>query len=269
MAGGRTIQRAVDLATMPIYARAGAIVPVDPIRQYTDEPVSGPTTLRLPGRQRRLHALRRRRDQPAVSRRARQLDPDDVDRRDAHLDLEPGAPSGATDVVRPRAFRVVLPDGRTNDVSHAGRRVTVAFQERPKIGETITTESGLVYKFTQLGKGPQPQTGDLMIIHGIGTHVDGKEFWNTRTDNSPWRHPRRRQRDPWILRGHAQCARGRSHHHHDEAGLAYGVRERTGIPANSTLVFDYEILAVKPRSFARLSCGTRLRPARWTKPSRR
>ena len=37
--------------------------------------------------------------------------------------------------------------------------------------------------------------------------------------------------------------------------LAYGVRERTGIPANSTLVFDYEILAVKPRSFARARAG--------------
>ena len=34
--------------------------------------------------------------------------------------------------------------------------------------------------------------------------------------------------------------------------LAYGARERTGIPPNSTLVFDYEILAVKPKSFARL-----------------
>jgi hypothetical protein len=34
--------------------------------------------------------------------------------------------------------------------------------------------------------------------------------------------------------------------------LAYGARERTGIPANSMLVFDYEILAVKPRSFAKL-----------------
>lgn len=55
-------------------------------------------------------------------------------------------------------------------------------QDRPKIGETITTESGLVYKFTQLGNGPQPQTGDLMVIHGIGTLVDGKEFWNTRAD---------------------------------------------------------------------------------------
>ena len=53
--------------------------------------------------------------------------------------LEPGAPKGATDVVRPRAFRVVLPDGRLNDVSYAGRRVAVTFLERPKIGETVRT----------------------------------------------------------------------------------------------------------------------------------
>ena len=51
-------------------------------------------------------------------------------------------------------------------------------QDRPKIGESITTESGLVYKFTQLGKGPLPQTGDLMVIHGIGTlaPLDGVIF---------------------------------------------------------------------------------------------
>ena len=65
---------------------------------------------------------------------------------------------------------------------------TALAQDRPKIGETITTESGLVYKFTQLGKGPQPQTGDLMVIHGIGTLTDGKEFWNTRTDGSPYEY---------------------------------------------------------------------------------
>jgi hypothetical protein len=34
--------------------------------------------------------------------------------------------------------------------------------------------------------------------------------------------------------------------------LAYGERARTGIPPNSTLTFDYEILAVKPLSIARL-----------------
>ena len=45
--GGRTVTRPVDLATMPIFVRAGAIVPVDPVRQYTSEPVSDPTTIRI------------------------------------------------------------------------------------------------------------------------------------------------------------------------------------------------------------------------------
>jgi alpha-glucosidase (family GH31 glycosyl hydrolase) len=43
--GGREIDRPVDLATMPIYVRAGAILPMEPVRQYTDEPVDGPLTL--------------------------------------------------------------------------------------------------------------------------------------------------------------------------------------------------------------------------------
>lgn len=45
--GGRHITRQVDLATMPIYVRAGTILPLDPIRQYTDQPVDAPLTLRI------------------------------------------------------------------------------------------------------------------------------------------------------------------------------------------------------------------------------
>ena len=45
--GGRWIERDVDRATMPIYARAGAIVPLDPVRQYTDQPVDAPTEVRV------------------------------------------------------------------------------------------------------------------------------------------------------------------------------------------------------------------------------
>jgi alpha-glucosidase/alpha-D-xyloside xylohydrolase len=44
-AGGREIDRAVDLATMPLYVRAGAVLPLDPVRQYSDERVDGPLTL--------------------------------------------------------------------------------------------------------------------------------------------------------------------------------------------------------------------------------
>lgn len=45
--GGRPVNRAVDLATMPIFVRAGAIIPLDPVRQYAQQEVDGPTTLRV------------------------------------------------------------------------------------------------------------------------------------------------------------------------------------------------------------------------------
>jgi len=43
--GGREIDRRVDLETMPLYVRAGAIVPMGPVRQYTAEPPNGPMTV--------------------------------------------------------------------------------------------------------------------------------------------------------------------------------------------------------------------------------
>jgi alpha-glucosidase/alpha-D-xyloside xylohydrolase len=43
--GGREISRPVDLATTPLYVRAGAVIPMGPVRQYTEEKVDGPLTL--------------------------------------------------------------------------------------------------------------------------------------------------------------------------------------------------------------------------------
>ena len=45
--GGKTISREVNLATMPVYVRAGAIIPFDPVRQYVHEIVQSPTTLKV------------------------------------------------------------------------------------------------------------------------------------------------------------------------------------------------------------------------------
>jgi alpha-glucosidase (family GH31 glycosyl hydrolase) len=45
--GGKEITRKVDLETIPLFVKAGAIVPFDPVRQYTDQPVDGPLTLRV------------------------------------------------------------------------------------------------------------------------------------------------------------------------------------------------------------------------------
>jgi len=45
--GKQTITRYVELSTMPLFVRAGTILPLDPVRQYVDEPSVEPTTLRI------------------------------------------------------------------------------------------------------------------------------------------------------------------------------------------------------------------------------
>ncbi|MFP5227532.1 MAG: TIM-barrel domain-containing protein [Acidobacteriota bacterium] len=45
--GGSEVSRPVDLKTLPLYVRAGAIVPLGPVRQYAAEPVDEPLTLQV------------------------------------------------------------------------------------------------------------------------------------------------------------------------------------------------------------------------------
>lgn len=45
--GGRSVTRNVDLATMPLYVRAGAVLPTGPVKQYTSEPTGEPVALRI------------------------------------------------------------------------------------------------------------------------------------------------------------------------------------------------------------------------------
>ena len=128
-AGGQTVTREVDLATMPIYVRAGAIVPVDPVRQYTAERIEEPTTLRVyPGADGAYTLY----DDDGISQEYLKLRGswtritwDDGARR---LTIEPGAPSGATNVLRPRVFRIqLLPEGKTVEVKYEGKRVERSF----------------------------------------------------------------------------------------------------------------------------------------------
>jgi alpha-glucosidase/alpha-D-xyloside xylohydrolase len=45
--GGRELTRKVDLATMPLYVRAGSIIPIGLVKQYTAEATDEPVTLRI------------------------------------------------------------------------------------------------------------------------------------------------------------------------------------------------------------------------------
>jgi alpha-glucosidase/alpha-D-xyloside xylohydrolase len=45
--GGHEIARDVDLGTLPLFVRAGTILPLDPVRQYAGEEVSDPMTVQI------------------------------------------------------------------------------------------------------------------------------------------------------------------------------------------------------------------------------
>ena len=127
--GGRTIARAVDLATMPIYVRAGAIVPVDPVRQYTGEAVTEPTTVRV---YRGADGQFTLYEDDGISQEylkgAGSWTRLTWNERTKQLAIEPGAPAGASHIVRAREFRVqVLPQGDFKNVRYDGRRAVVAF----------------------------------------------------------------------------------------------------------------------------------------------
>ena len=122
--GGRRVKRAVDLATMPIYVRAGAIVPVDPIRQYTGQKVDGPTTLKIYRGANGNYTLY---DDDGTS--LEYLKGDSVqtlikwDDAAKTLSLEPASKQTAT-----RAFEVELvPDGGTKKIQYTGQRLELKF----------------------------------------------------------------------------------------------------------------------------------------------
>ena len=126
--GARTVTRAVDLATMPIYVRAGAIIPVDPVRQYADEPVSEPTTLRV---YRGADGQFTLYEDDGISQAYLQgtgtwtrLTWNDRARR---LTIAP-VPTGTSRVTAAREFRVMLmPERTVRSVRYAGRPTTVTF----------------------------------------------------------------------------------------------------------------------------------------------
>jgi alpha-glucosidase/alpha-D-xyloside xylohydrolase len=129
LTGGRTVTRQVDLATMPLYVRAGAIVPLDPVRQYTAQAVTEPTTLNVYTGADGAFTLY---DDDGATQQYLQgrgtwirMTWSDRARR---LTLEPGTPAGATGLATQRRFRVrLVPSGETKDIDYRGTRVQLGF----------------------------------------------------------------------------------------------------------------------------------------------
>jgi alpha-glucosidase/alpha-D-xyloside xylohydrolase len=122
--GGKTVTRQVDLSCMPIYVRAGAIIPFDPVRQYTGQKVDEPTTLKIYRGADGQYTLY---DDDGIS--LGYLKGDSVqtlikwDDSAKRLTLEPTTKQKAK-----RTFKLeFIPDGVTKEIRYTGQRVEMEF----------------------------------------------------------------------------------------------------------------------------------------------
>jgi len=121
------------------------------------------------------------------------------------------------------------------------------FLKENKMKNVEPTASGLIYKVVEEGTGQQAKAGDIVKVHYTGKLLNGKKFDSSYDRNQPFE----------FSLGAGQVIKG-----WDEgialmkvggkatlvipSNLGYGDREIPGvIPANSTLVFDVELVGIK------------------------
>ena len=113
---------------------------------------------------------------------------------------------------------------------------------------TNTTESGLEYEVLASGDGQSPSLGDIAVVHYTGWLTDGTKFDSSVDRGQPFEFPVGQGRviQGWD-EGVALMKVGDKWKFTIPSELAYGERSVGNglIPANSTLVFEVELLDVK------------------------
>lgn len=111
----------------------------------------------------------------------------------------------------------------------------------------ITTDSGLKYIDTQEGTGACPVAGKIVVVHYTGTLENGNKFDSSVDRGQPFRFP---IGQGVVIKGWDEGVMsmkvGGKRKLIVPADLGYGAREIPGvIPANSTLIFDVELIAIE------------------------
>jgi FKBP-type peptidyl-prolyl cis-trans isomerase FkpA/FKBP-type peptidyl-prolyl cis-trans isomerase FklB len=110
----------------------------------------------------------------------------------------------------------------------------------PNIKET---PSGLQYSVITAGSGDSPNKTDRVKVHYVGTLIDGSEF-----DSSIKRGEPAVFGLDQVIRGWTEGLQlmkvGAKYKFYIHPKIAYGSRDKPGIPANSALIFEVELLNI-------------------------
>lgn len=110
----------------------------------------------------------------------------------------------------------------------------------------VTTASGLQYKVLTAGTGPKPTATDTVSCNYRGTLINGTEF-----DSSYKRGQPLTIQVGGVIKGWTEALQlmnvGSKWQLFIPSDLAYGERGNSGIPPNSTLIFEVELVSIQPK----------------------
>jgi FKBP-type peptidyl-prolyl cis-trans isomerase FklB len=130
-----------------------------------------------------------------------------------------------------------------------------------------TTASGLQYKVLKEGSGASPKETDTVVTNYKGTLLDGTEFDSSYKRNEPASFPVNR-----VIKGWTEALQlmkpGAKYQLFIPSSLAYGERGAGQlIGPNATLIFDVELLSIKPPEPAATVAPGAPAPATGTSPA--
>ncbi|QEY59270.1 FKBP-type peptidyl-prolyl cis-trans isomerase [Pseudomonas sp. C27(2019)] len=134
---------------------------------------------------------------------------------------------------------------RMSALNDATAKAGAAFLvENAKRDGVTTTESGLQYEVIEKAEGAQPKVTDVVSVHYQGTLVDGSVFDSSIERGEPVEFPVGGVIPGWV-EGLQLMSVGEKFKFYIPSELAYGAQSPTpAIPANSTLVFEVELLDI-------------------------